>query len=73
MRIGHHFQAELQGIEGFVGGVAWREGAVIRWEPRKEIDMNAKIRFCRRSCPCVSGRTATAGMGDCHPAPSDTF
>lgn len=33
--------------------------------------MNAKIRFCRRSCPCLLGRTAAIGMSDCHPAPSD--
>lgn len=33
--------------------------------------MNAKFRFCRCSCPGLSGLTTALGMGDCHPAPSD--
>ncbi len=33
--------------------------------------MNAKFRFCRRSCPALAGMTTAIGMGDCHPAPSD--
>ncbi len=33
--------------------------------------MNAKFRFCRRSCPVNLGMTTAIGMGDCHPAPSD--